>query len=288
MTDTGWVLAGLRAVLSGPRRWIGPVVLVCVVGITVGAAPAAADSSSPGVLINGARAANSPSGSTNEYCDAAGVCVGVAWQQGTDSSGMPAEQVLIGSVTPGSQVTGALMKIPFPNWTASGPCGEVAKSVLGCFASRGQQVRTMNSLIRCLCAADGTSARAAAQPCCVENIDVSVNYKPISACDFPGGAARDFGDPVATVADACTPPSHTRITDAQIKTNTAFFRFTGRLATHFQCVLFRGNQRTFNHSCGSGKPFAKRLPRGHYTFEVFGVNRAGFDPKPATKSFDVK
>jgi hypothetical protein len=118
----------------------------------------------------------------------------------------------------------------------------------------------------------------------ISNIDVSLKSKALSLCDFPGGGARDFG-PLARVSAQCTPPSRTRITQATINSSSASFRFTGRLANHFQCVLYWGNRRVLNSSCRS--PKSGRLPSGHYTFEVFGVNRAGFDPKPATKSFNI-
>jgi hypothetical protein len=44
----------------------------------------------------------------------------------------------------------------------------------------------------------------------------------------------------------------------------------------------------FRHSCHSPKPYASRLPGGHYVFVVTGVNRAGVDRKPAMKKFTVK
>jgi hypothetical protein len=89
------------------------------------------------------------------------------------------------------------------------------------------------------------------------------------------------------VADKCTPPSNTRITQAKINRNTAFFRFSARLATRFECELLRNGKIMFRRSCQSPKPYANRLPRGTYKFVVRGINRAGIDRRPAQKSFTI-
>jgi hypothetical protein len=124
----------------------------------------------------------------------------------------------------------------------------------------------------------------------LQSLSVQFNYgNAISPCAGPAapggqGSASD----TARVADACTPPSRTRITQATIKRNTAFFRFTAQRATSFQCELLRNNQVLFRRSCRSPKPYANALPRGNYLFLLTAVNRAGVDPKPATKKFTVR
>ncbi len=123
----------------------------------------------------------------------------------------------------------------------------------------------------------------------LRSLSVEFNYgNAISPCAGPAapggqGSASDG----ATVADACTPPSRTRITQATIKRNTAFFRFTAQRATSFECELLRNNQVMFRRSCRSPKPYANALPRGNYVFLLTAVNRAGLDPKPAKKKFTV-
>jgi hypothetical protein len=123
----------------------------------------------------------------------------------------------------------------------------------------------------------------------LQNLDVEFNYgKAISPCAGPAapfpGQARD----TARAADACTPPSHTKITEAKINRNTAFFRFTGRHASSFECELLRNKKVMFRHSCNSPKPYANPLPRGNYVFIVTGVNRAGTDHVSAVKKFTVR
>jgi hypothetical protein len=124
----------------------------------------------------------------------------------------------------------------------------------------------------------------------LRSLSVEFNYgNAISPCAGPAapggqGSASD----TARVADACTPPSHTRITQATIKRNTAFFRFTAQRATTFECELLRNNQVMFRRPCRSPKPYANALPRGNYVFLLTAVNRAGLDPKPAKKKFTVR
>jgi hypothetical protein len=121
----------------------------------------------------------------------------------------------------------------------------------------------------------------------LQSLNVLFNYgNAISACAGP--AAPGGSQSQARSADSCTPPSHTKITKAKIKAHSAFFKFTARHASSFQCVLLRNNQVMFRHSCHSPKPYASRLPRGHYVFILTGVNRAGVDPKPARKKFTIK
>ena len=120
----------------------------------------------------------------------------------------------------------------------------------------------------------------------LQSVNVEFNYGgAISACAgpaAPGGSASD-----ARAADNCTAPSHTKITQAKINRNTAFFRFTARHATSFECELLRNKRVMFRHSCNSPKPYANPLPRGHYVFVLTAINRAGLDRKPATKKFTV-
>jgi hypothetical protein len=121
----------------------------------------------------------------------------------------------------------------------------------------------------------------------LQSVNVEFNYgNAISPCAgpaAPGGSASD-----ARTADNCTPPSHTKITQAKIKRNSALFRFTARHAASFECELIRNKQVMFRHSCHSPKPYASPLPRGQYTFVLTAVNRAGMDPKPAKKKFTIK
>jgi hypothetical protein len=247
------------------------------VGIAVGAAPAAADS---GVIINGAAA--SPSGSPNKYCAGPTLCVTL-----TDSSPDPnTEKVSIESETPGASVTGIQAEISVPSWSGfsrNGPCFELNGQILAC--SKPEGVLMQDTLIVSRENVQPSYGRFASVGPLISHIDVGLKGKALSLCDFPGRGARAFG-PLAKAADRCTPPSRTRITQATIKSNSASFRFKGRLAKRFQCVLYWGHRRVLNSSCHS--PKSGTLPSGHYKFEVFGVNRAGFDPKPATKSFSIR
>jgi hypothetical protein len=107
---------------------------------------------------------------------------------------------------------------------------------------------------------------------------------------FGGGFASDLrSSPVAVTADACTPPSHTRITEAQIhkQKHTASFRFKANGAHKFDCELIRNRKIKFHHSCGSPKRYTNRLPKGKYKFLVWGVNSGGADPLPAIKNFKL-
>jgi hypothetical protein len=122
----------------------------------------------------------------------------------------------------------------------------------------------------------------------IEGLDVEFNGGSFTSCSGPYGPGAGASRDAARAADACAPPSHTRITRAKIKGHTAFFRFTARHAASFECVLIRNRQVMFRHSCHSPKPYASPLPRGNYIFIVTGVNRGGLDRKPAIKKFTVK
>jgi hypothetical protein len=121
----------------------------------------------------------------------------------------------------------------------------------------------------------------------LQSLSIQFNYgNAISPCAgpaAPGGSASQ-----ARAADNRTPPSHTRITQAKITRKSALFRFTARHAASFQCELLRNKHVMFRHSCHSPKPYASPLAGGQYTFVLTAVNRAGVDPKPATKKFTIK
>jgi hypothetical protein len=87
-------------------------------------------------------------------------------------------------------------------------------------------------------------------------------------------------------ADKCKPPSHTKITKAQINGNEAAFSFKARHATGFMCTLFAGGSIVERGSCRSPQSVSG-LPPGGYVFTVAGVNKAGPDPKPAKKRFSI-
>jgi hypothetical protein len=129
----------------------------------------------------------------------------------------------------------------------------------------------------------------------VSSVNVTVSsggFRP-TMCDDPfpddgSGVGAYLGDRAAVMADACTPPSHTKITQAKINGNTAFFRFTAQHATAFQCVLVRNGRVMFSRACRSPKPYANPLPHGNYMFIVRGTNKGGFAQKPAIKRFQIK
>ncbi len=120
----------------------------------------------------------------------------------------------------------------------------------------------------------------------LSTVNVKFNDGTVGAC--AGGAADVGAGPAANVADDCTPPSGTKITQAKINRNTAFFRFTARGATRFQCKLFRNHRVLFNRGCKSPKPYANALAPGNYAFVVWGVNRAGYDRRAAVKQFTIR
>ena len=124
-------------------------------------------------------------------------------------------------------------------------------------------------------------------PAQIQSFNVEFNAGTFTPCSGPYGPGPGAARDAARAADPCTPPSHTRITQATINGNTAFFRFAARHATSFECVLVRNRHVMFRRSCHSPKPYANPLPRGNYTFIVTGVNRGGLDRKPAIKKFTV-
>ncbi len=97
-----------------------------------------------------------------------------------------------------------------------------------------------------------------------------------------------------TAAFAPAPPSHTKISKAKInsKQHTASFSFSAHGASGYQCALLgpvaKGHKKAKPRfaSCRSPKSY-KHLKRGAYSFVVRGVNAAGADPRPASKTFTI-
>jgi hypothetical protein len=118
------------------------------------------------------------------------------------------------------------------------------------------------------------------------NIQVSFQSTPCA-----NSARASFGPAIAKAADdKCTPPSHTKITQAKInqKKHTAFFTFTAKRTKKFTCALLRNGQRIYYSPCHSPKPYANKLKKGKYVFYVDGTNQGGTDPHPAKKKFTLK
>jgi len=105
---------------------------------------------------------------------------------------------------------------------------------------------------------------------------------------FPNTPCINKASVGAGAADACTPPSHTKITQASInrKKRTAFFKFKAKRTNKFVCELTRNGKRKFYKSCTSGKLLSK-LADGHYVFYVDGTNTGGGDPKRARYTFTI-
>ena len=97
-----------------------------------------------------------------------------------------------------------------------------------------------------------------------------------------------------TAAFAPARPSHTRISKAKINAaqRSASFSFSAQGASGYQCALLhavakdhkKGNPKFA--SCRSPQSY-KHLRRGTYSFIVRGVNAAGADPHPASKTFTI-
>jgi len=116
--------------------------------------------------------------------------------------------------------------------------------------------------------------------------DIAVHF-PQTPCINNNAASASA--PLARAADACTPPSHTKITQASVnhKKHTAFFKFKAKRTNKFMCELTRNGQRISYKSCKSPKPYAGHLKKGHYVFYVDGTNKGGVDPKPARFKFKL-
>jgi hypothetical protein len=73
--------------------------------------------------------------------------------------------------------------------------------------------------------------------------DIDVEFVPTPCANL---ARVSFGPAIAKAADAnCTPPSHTKITQAKINKNkhTAFFKFKAKGTKKFKCTLTRNGKR---------------------------------------------
>jgi hypothetical protein len=114
--------------------------------------------------------------------------------------------------------------------------------------------------------------------------DIAVRFVSTPCANSAG-----VGSPFARVADNCTPPSHTKITQASVnhQKHTAFFRFTAKGTKKFVCELIHNGHRMLYRSCTSPKPYASPLPKGQYIFIVDGTNQGGVDPKPARFTFSL-
>jgi hypothetical protein len=116
--------------------------------------------------------------------------------------------------------------------------------------------------------------------------DVQVNFQSTPCAN---SARASLGPAIAKAADNCTPPSHTKITQAKINQNkhTALFKFTAKGTKKFTCELTRNGQRIHYAPCRSPKPYANKLKKGKYVFYVDGTNQGGTDPHPAKKKFTI-
>jgi hypothetical protein len=118
--------------------------------------------------------------------------------------------------------------------------------------------------------------------------DVQVDFQSTPCAN---NARASFGPAIAKAADdKCTPPSHTKITQAKINKNkhTAFFKFKAKGTKKFTCELLRNGRRLYYAPCHSPKPYASKLKKGKYVFYVDGTNQGGTDPHPAKKKFTLK
>ena len=277
-------------------RWVPLAAMVCVLALSAIATTAAqADNSVPfqHVLFEGQSAGHCP-GSTDTYClenngttFKARLTMQFMGSQGNQSQTL---LTVANDTSESSAIEAWIGQLSGPFVRLSGPDAQAdAERNLFCI---GLELNTRAFVrlpfVGCGAMIDNGSEKQyvytvqGTQPA-FTSLDLSFDFLPLSICDFPPpGAALD-----ARTADACTPPSNTRITQAKIKGNTASFRFSARLANRFQCELFRNRRIMFSHSCQSPKPYANPLPPGRYTFRVVGVNGAGFDIKPAVKKFTV-
>jgi hypothetical protein len=117
--------------------------------------------------------------------------------------------------------------------------------------------------------------------------DVQVDFQSTPCAN---DARASFVPAIARAAgDKCTPPSHTKLTEAKInkKKHTAFFKFTAKGTKKFTCELTRNGQRIHYVQCRSPKPYANKLKKGKYVFYVDGTNQGGTDPHPAKKKFTM-
>ena len=279
---------------KGPRiRSLPLAAMLCVLALSaVAAAPARADNSVPfqHVLFDGHKVSHCP-GSTDAYCrlENSGIPTVVRLtMQFMGSQGNQSQTLLTvaNDSNSGSEIVGFIGQLSgpfvrFAETSAGEPTGYGGVSCFPLGNNRAPAYVSCNVRISPGSEDQFVLTVQGTQPA-MTSLDLSFG-RSLSVCDFPPpGAALD-----ARMADACTPPSDTRITQAQIDRNTALFRFTGRHASHFQCELSRNRKIMFNRSCQSPKPYVGPLPPGNYTFRVVGVNAAGFDMNPAVKKFTV-
>jgi hypothetical protein len=90
-------------------------------------------------------------------------------------------------------------------------------------------------------------------------------------------------------ASDCAPPLSVSITSERIhqQSRTASFKQTAKHATEYFCELFHGRHSMFAHKCGSKKAYTNRLPKGTYTYEVWGLNKHGRSPGAAMRRFTL-
>src|SRR5262249_26374281 len=118
--------------------------------------------------------------------------------------------------------------------------------------------------------------------------DIAVHF-PQTPCLNNNAASASASAPPARAADNCTPPSHTKITQASVnhKKHTVFFKFKAKRTNKFMCELMRNGKRFSYKPCKSPKPYAGHLPEGKYVFYVAGTNQGGTDPKAARFKFKL-
>jgi hypothetical protein len=90
-------------------------------------------------------------------------------------------------------------------------------------------------------------------------------------------------------ASDCAPPSNVKITSERIhqSSRTASFSQSAKHASGFFCELYKGGHRMFAHKCGAKKAYTNGLPKGTYTYEVWGVNKHGRSPDAAIRRFKL-
>jgi hypothetical protein len=71
------------------------------------------------------------------------------------------------------------------------------------------------------------------------------------------------------------------------KSRTASFKQTAKGATQYFCELYHCRHLKFADKCGSKEVYANRLPKGSYTYEVWGLDNHGRSPEPAFRRFKL-
>jgi hypothetical protein len=90
-------------------------------------------------------------------------------------------------------------------------------------------------------------------------------------------------------ASDCAPPTNVKIVSEHIhqKSRTASFSQSAKHATGYFCELYRGGHMMFAHKCSAKKAYTDSLPRGTYTYEVWGLNKHGRSPDAAIRRFKL-